>query len=755
MVPGPQAIMSPLARRRHPPANTSQRFRPVFLTLLIVASALVQLAQGTRRSQAQVKPSTGAVAAEQTTVFQVATRKLEELATREGLISRQEMLTRNLSRYFVVYLVPPDADETQRVLGTAQRMTLQGARLFYRAARSVAEKSGAGQIERAHVEAALAALLPEQRSEWDERIFFPASGPTPLETWDLEALLDTGLAWEVLGSLADIEVASAEQPLLMSPDAAERLAEGINAYGLLLFRLGGEHARAELAPHLRTQHLRLAGKTVAARGGGNPSPIGDQPPLAQPRGSHFEDITSASGLDFRHSTADWLDRQRRYGPIAPTFSGGGAAAADLDGDDWADVVVCGGFGCEVLVNLRSPRGRLEPKPSSGATVAGEARMPILADFDNDGDRDLFVTYARDTNRLFLNRGDGTFVDSTQGSGLERDGDISGPAAAVDVDGDGLLDLYVGNFGNYLQGDSAWVANDAKNAMPNRLYRNLGLGDQGQIRFEDISAQAGVEDRGWAQALSHLDVDLDGDQDLYIANDFGRNQLLLNRGDGRFQPAGSETSSDDPFHGMNVSFADLNHDGYGDIFITNIWFWSSASREVTETNTLLLSSVSGGELGYERSEDPGLLAPDTGWAWAAAFFDVENDGDDDLAVLNGFTDYMTFVQYREHPERPGLLYPIHNARDPNFLFLGDGGVPDRAVAGSGLELEGINSRSLALLDVDRDGDLDALVTTFHDRARLLRNVSTEASDARQNRWLHRRRSRAFARGPARPRTAGRR
>ena len=91
----------------------------------------------------------------------------------------------------------------------------------------------------------------------------------------------------------------------------------------------------------------------------------------------------------------------------------------------------------------------------------------------------------------------------------------------------------------------------------------------------------------------------------------------------------------------------------DVFVTNIWFWAATKRAVTETNTLLLSTQRDGRAAFRRSEDPGLIGPDSGWAWAGVLFDVEHDGDDDLYVANGFADYMTFVQYRPHPERPAV------------------------------------------------------------------------------------------------------
>jgi hypothetical protein len=662
-----------------------------------------------------------------TTAFRVAKEQLDVIAGREGTpLSSSEILVRDLTRYFVLYPIPEDLSEMQRVLGTAERMTQQAARILYRGARALAEQEGSATIRVAHVRAITDRLLPRSGLRWSTYRYFPVATPTPLEIWDLEAMLDTGLAWGALGALADAEISLLPGVVPLDDDAARTLAEAINAYALLLFRLGGEHARAERATHLRTDHLRAAGKTISERAASAPSPIG-QPPAPATPGRHFSDVTAAAGIDFRHETSDWLGRFRRYGPIAPSFSGGGVAARDVDGDQLADLVLCGGRGCALYRNEGG--GRFSDRSAESAvTIDGEARMPLLADLDNDGDADLFVTYARDTNRLLLNDGKGRFRDVTAAAGLEREGEISGPAVAVDVDNDGLLDLYVGNFGDYLAGASAWISLDAKNAQANRLYKNLGAGEDGVPRFAEIGERAGVADLGWAQAVGHSDIDRDGDQDLYVANDFGRNQLYRNRGDGTFEAAGEATGSDDPHHGMNVAFADLNDDGFPDLFVTNIWFWAATTREVTETNSLLLSEPGTQGLRYRRLEQGPLISEDSGWAWAALFFDLENDGDDDLVLANGFTDYLTFVQYREHPDT-GELYPINNGRDPNLLFVNEGGeLPDRLVRDSGIEMPGVNSRAIALLDHDGDGDLDVAMTTFHEQARLFRN------DSGAGRWL---------------------
>ncbi len=719
--------------------------------LLVGAMALSSPAGGLRKRPVTTKPqpeqqSQLTQLAQASPAFQLAIEKLDEIeradqqpTNAQGLphLSRQQLIARNLSRFFVRTTVPDNNSELQRLLGAAQRITREAGRIFLGAALSVAREDGATIIGDRHLRRVTEALLPYQLTPTGDRLYFSNAGSDAIliERWDLEALERTGMAWEVLGGLADSAIAPSlanNTGLDIERPAALLLADTLNAYGLLVFRLGGEVARSGFEPAVATRHLREAVKILRSRADGKPAPI--LQPYQPARGANtqsgeplFTDVTATMGITFQHTSSDWIGRLRRFGPVAPTFSGGGAAAGDVDRDGWTDLVVCGGQGCALLLN-REGRTYEDATASAGVGHDAESRMPILADFDNDGDLDLFVTVARDPNRLFLNDGKGHFTIASN-TGLETERDISGPASAVDVDNDGLLDLYVGNFGNYLQGASAWAAREAVNGMPNRLYRNLGARD-GVPRFQDITATAGVGDTGWAQALSHLDIDRDGDQDLYIANDFGRNQLYLNRGDSTFEAAGASSGSDDAFHGMNVSFADINRDGLGDIFITNIWFWATTTKSVAEANTLLLSAPATAStearspVRFTRSSAEFLKAHDSGWAWAGVFFDLENDGDDDLLVANGFTDYMTFAQYRPHPSEPDQLFAINNGREANLLFLNtddvDDGLPSTLRTNSGLELADVNTRTAITLDFDNDGDLDLFLTTFHGRARLLRN-----------------------------------
>ena len=689
----------------------------------LLGALLALLATGLDQVRAQ-EPAVPSPAADP--VVELANAELAGMRRYAGT-SRdpQQMLQRNLSRYFVLSMMPANHEEIGRVLGTAERMSRRFAGRVYRDAEALARQQGSASIESSQIRSILSSVLPVRATPYREFLYFPeAPHPLKVEAIDLQAFFDTGFAWSVLIHLAESEIQPDPSALPLPSDATRALAVGVNQYGLLLLRIGGLQARLDFAPYLQSRHLRAAGKTIDQRGA-DLEPLPSRFDVARNSEPWFADVTEASGIEFRHVSSDWIARFRRYGFTAPSFSGGGVSAGHLNDDNAIDLMICGGRGCSVFFNRGN--GRFEDvTESTGLAFDGEARMALLADFDNDGRTDVFLTYARDTNRIYRNLGSGRFADVTESSGLARDGLISGPAVAVDIDNDGWLDIYVGNFGNYLARESPFSPNSSTNGMPNRLYRS-----QGGFRFEDVTERAGVGNTGWTQALSHLDYDLDGDQDLYIANDFGPNDLLVNQGDGTFSSAGITTGSDDPFHGMNVSFADLNRDRLADIFITNIWFWNPTRDVLSESNSLLLSDVNeAGEILFRRSESPELLQHDTGWSWGSVFLDADNDGDDDLYVANGFTDYMTFAQYRRSPTYPDELYAINNGREPNWFFRNDTGLPTSHVPGSGAELDQVNSRGVSVLDFDRDGDLDLAVSTFHAPFHLFRNDGASA----ENRWL---------------------
>jgi hypothetical protein len=657
------------------------------------------------------------------TLARVAEQELAQLAAHDGTPrSMDQLLERNIQDYFSLYQTPSDPEEFGRLMRTAESVVMDFLVELYAAA---AERTS-DSIRAADVKAVVDARLPFSTLETGDRRYFPAvAGEWRLEVehYDLEALRDTGLPWRLLLTFSGRPQAEGGPGGPLEDDAVGALADGLVAYSLVLFRLAGANAHENYAPHLGSRHIRQAVKMVADRAAGQVQPPVNEAPPAPAGTVPFVDVTEAAGIHFRHRTSDWLARFRRYGGRYPTFSGGGVTAGDVDADGWPDLIFCGGDGCAIYANQQDGTFK-DVTEAAGIHFPGEARMSLLVDLDNDGRRDLFLTYARDGCRLYRGLGEGRFEDITAGSGIERKGEIAGPAVAVDYDNDGLLDLFVANFGNYLEKASPWMTKNAQNGLPSRLYHN-----EGGHKFRDVTEELGIEETGWSQAVSHVDYDVDGDQDIYVANDFGRNALLHNNGDGTLDSRGRETFTDNPFHGMNVAFTDLNQDEHPDIFITNIWTLNPARGTLIEFNTLLMSRAVEGDIRYRAGHVAELNNPDTGWSWGAQFLDYDNDGDDDLKVVNGLTHYYTFFQERAHPTRPNQTYPKNYDRIPNTFYRNDGGKLVN-IRPHGAELGDANARSAAHLDYDRDGDLDLVVTTFHSRAHLFRNDGAPE----ENHWL---------------------
>jgi hypothetical protein len=280
--------------------------------------------------------------------------------------------------------------------------------------------------------------------------------------------------------------------------------------------------------------------------------------------------------------------------------------------------------------------------------------------------------------------------------------------------------------------------DNRNALPNRLFRNLG-----ELRFADVTEGSGVDDPGWTQAVSHSDLDRDGRQDIIVANDFGRNSLLNNLGDGRFANVARLLGMTKAYHSMNVGLADLNDDGFPDIYVSNIAtlvkdnkyvlpdrdtpldfdYDAMATMLVKASDVLYMSEARDGRLvAYAPSTDVERGATSTGWAWDAEFLDFDLDGDDDLYVVNGSNEYNIFQHMFSREEEGRVVhYHLNHDRESNVFFVNEGGKLRNRSAESGADFVG-NSRSTAYLDWDGDGDLDIAVNDFHAPATMLRNNS---------------------------------
>ncbi len=426
------------------------------------------------------------------------------------------------------------------------------------------------------------------------------------------------------------------------------------------------------------------------------------------------DITEAAGISWRHSIGD-----DSLSNIVES-TGAGCAFLDYDGDGDLDLYLVNGRFHPELSHARGRRlaGRLtnalyrnngdgtftDVTKAAGVGDRGYGMAAVAADYDNDGDTDLFVTnYGRDT--LFRNDGDGTFSDVTDAAGV---GDTRWTVGATffDYDRDGRLDLFVGG---YLLFDPDYRYYYAADAFPgplsypgqrDTLYRNLGDGT-----FEDVTKAAGLgSPDGRAMGIAACDIDNDGDEDLYVANDGMENYLYRNRGDGSFENVALDTGTAFGQNGeatsaMGPEFGDFDADGLIDIFVPDMGYgclYRNTGKGWFEEKSARLGVAA--VLGQYTS-------------WSGNFLDIDNDGWLDIFVVNGDAHHL-------EPEEDTLL-----------LNRGGAAFEDvSARTGSALRLKFVG-RGSASGDFDNDGDLDLLVLNVNDRPRLLRNDL-----ANSNHWL---------------------
>jgi hypothetical protein len=675
------------------------------------------------------------------------------------------LLVRNSVRFYARAPVGRSQAARAQIIAAINKGLSEFASGLVIAADARALKSGHGLIRADDAVAASDELLPQEIDEFEDVHVFPrleGDERVTLEAFDCDSFRDFGIHWVALERALHRAPPGTRLP---DPFAAEILAEAISQYGVLLLRVGGDLARQNATDvHLTPASLQASAEQIAARARRHH----DAPaPTARPTGivsathsadtalpaKFFSDVTRQNALHFAHRSSKWLGEFRhKQVKTPPTFSGGGVAAEDIDGDSHMDLLFVGGAGNALLMGRGDGRfdditasAGLSLRRSDGSF--GEARSPIIADFDNDGLQDILITYVNDDHRLFRNLGGRRFQDVTAKSGLGGKGLIAGPATVFDFDSDGLLDIYVGYFGDYLHGAIPTFDRDNRGALPNKLFRN-----RGGLRFEDVTRKSGTGDPGWTQAVAHVDFDRDGWQDIIVANDYGRNSFFRNLGDGRFENLAPSFGMTKPYHSMNVGISDLNVDGFPDIYISNLAtlvkdnkyvfpdvntpldfdLRSMANMLVKESDILYISQVESGRLqGYGQFTDIERGATTTGWAWDAEFLDFDHDGDDDLYLVNGTNDYNAFSMLYDHdgPEGSTPQTLLSHSRESNVFFLNEDGKLKNASARSGADLVG-NSRSSVYLDFDEDGDLDIAINNFHAAATLLRNET----EAKAGHWL---------------------
>ena len=433
-------------------------------------------------------------------------------------------------------------------------------------------------------------------------------------------------------------------------------------------------------------------------------------------GLHFVDVASAIGLDVTHSAFRW---DVTMDPVA--MMGGGVCWIDVDDDGWLDLFVTdtwsdGEWGLWNATGhlprtriFRNDEGTFEEYTDQwNAGFEARANGCTTADFDGDGDTDLYVTSSRENLLLWNEDGDG-FVEGAEQAGVDTYGWNTG-AAAGDLNGDGLADLVVAGYADLNQRRP-----DASTGFPNTfepvadtVYVNRGPDGAGHVSFEAVDVGLEPDGPEYGLGVALVDLDADGDLDLTVANDTQPNRVYLDEPTRdavgfSFIDASTESGADDANSGMGIATGDLNGDSLPDLVVTNLAGQGHASLQSAGID-------SDGVPTFSESADAVRAAGLERTGWGASLADLDLDGDLDLLVASGDIP-ITDLDDSSEP----LTY---------FCGLDDGSGLEDASDDVGLAALGDrNGRAVALADYDNDGDLDAVVTAIGQPLVLLQNRGT--------------------------------
>ncbi len=493
----------------------------------------------------------------------------------------------------------------------------------------------------------------------------------------------------------------------------------------------------------------LAAACGCSRG---PAPAIDTPATGQAADPLFRDVAAEAGLDFEMKFLP--DEQGETFKINLYDHGCGVAVGDYNGDGYDDIYFLNQLGPNALYRNKG-NGTFEDVTAE-MNLALDDRICVggtFADYDNDGDQDLYVTSTRGGNVLFRNEDNRRFQDVTKEAGVELVGH-SQASVFFDYDRDGLLDLYVaqtaewtvGSFdeqAGYFPGKSGILSSPRET---NRLFHNQGNGT-----FVDVTERSQLGGRGWCGDMAVFDYDHDGWIDVLVACMFGRAQLYRNQHDGTFRDVTLDVLGKTPWGGTGVKVFDFDNDGRLDIYIVDMHsdMWMGLDYD----NTYFEAAVQSEKIKFEYSYGPNTSAPEqlakfeqeledtldyrheevlfgnafyhnlgngtfvevsaetnteTFWPWGLATGDFDNDGWVDAYITSG------------------MGYPFYYWHNYLMMNTGTGRFEDRSFSlgieppvGGNYLPEMINdtkssrsSRCAATADFNHDGRLEIVVNNFN-------------------------------------------
>jgi hypothetical protein len=428
------------------------------------------------------------------------------------------------------------------------------------------------------------------------------------------------------------------------------------------------------------------------------------------------DVTRDTHIGFRHTDGG---SGRYY--IMETVSAG-LALFDYDNDGDVDIYFLNG------APLKGTRFKVPPKNAlyrndgkwkftdvteqSGLGDTGYGLGVCVADYDNDGDQDVYLNNYG-PNVLYRNNGDGTFTDVTESAGVGNGFQVGAGTCFLDIDKDGNLDLYAANYLEFsyehhvsktTQGIAVYANPRYYRPVHDNLFRNNGDGT-----FTDISRESGIASHaGWGMGMVCSDYDNDGDTDIFIANDVAENFLFMNDGSGKFEEVALVSGvaydlSGNSQGSMGVDCGDYDNDGWFDFYMTSF----------QEQFTALYHNAGGGifqEVHLITGAGAGTHPYVT---WGNSFVDFDNDGDRDIFVACG--------HLQDNIE---LIDDTSSYHSKNILLMNTGGgkfVNVSEESGDGMKIK-LSSRGAGFDDLDNDGDIDVVVLNSRREPTILRNDS---------------------------------
>ncbi|MGC1242014.1 MAG: VCBS repeat-containing protein [Chryseosolibacter sp.] len=452
------------------------------------------------------------------------------------------------------------------------------------------------------------------------------------------------------------------------------------------------------------------------------------------------------------------------------YNGGGVAIGDINNDGLQDVYFTGNM---VSSRLYINKGNFKFEDVTEKAQVGTsnwANGAAMADINQDGFTDIFVSVGGNRNTpegdradlLFINNRDGTFTESAGDYGLADTG-YGIQSTFFDYDRDGDLDMYLlrNSFVDYHRNASKPKSVDGEAYSTDKLFRN-----NGDLTFTDVSREAGILIEGFGLGVEIADINEDGWPDVYVSNDFITNDLLyINNQDGTFTNRIRDYLKHQTFNGMGTDVADYNNDGKVDIFVLDMLPEDNKRWKLTPRGNTYDEFQNGIKNGYEPQyirntlqlnngnntfSEIGQLAgvEATEWSWSALFADYDNDGLKDLFITNGYGKDITnldFIVYGDKNqsmgldaasarERQKLLNELPGIKVPNYIYRNKGDLTFSDETISWGMSDPTFSNGAAYADLDNDGDLDLVVNNIDGEASVMECTRREQPAAPGSNYL---------------------